>query len=198
MDELNEPLQAIFAEHVDTVYRSLDVLHQSIHDAVAILCESLLDERKILICGSGSASALAQTFCCNLLGQGRIERPGLPVIVIGSDAAMLNSIADSYGFADTCSRQILALGQSGDTLVLVVGQGTSAGALPGAIQAAHARGMRIVAFTAADDSTLGAQLAMDDIELNIPAENPMRISECQLLLLDCISTLIENTLFGDA
>ena len=52
MDQLDEPLQALFASHVDTVYRALDVMYPEIHRAVDLLGESLLADRRVLVCGS--------------------------------------------------------------------------------------------------------------------------------------------------
>ena len=39
MDQLDEPLQALFASHVDTLNRALDAMYPQIHRAVDLLCE---------------------------------------------------------------------------------------------------------------------------------------------------------------
>ena len=57
MDQLDEPLQALFASHVDTVYRALDVMYPQIHRAVELLCDSLLADHRVLVCGSGIGTA---------------------------------------------------------------------------------------------------------------------------------------------
>ena len=44
MEELDDPLQSTFANHVDTVYRALDVLHPALHRAVDICSTVMLSE----------------------------------------------------------------------------------------------------------------------------------------------------------
>ena len=81
MDQLDEPLQALFASHVDTVYRALDVMYPEIHRAVELLGDSLLADRRVLVCGSGIGTALGQAFCTCLLNRAQIEvlalKPGV-------------------------------------------------------------------------------------------------------------------------
>ena len=36
----------------------------------------------------------------------------------------------------------------------------------------------------------------DDIDIRIPSEEPPRISECQLLVLNCLVELVEREIFG--
>lgn len=196
MDSLDEPLQAIFASHVDTVYRALDLMHPAIHRAVELLCTSMLDEHRVLVCGSGTGTALAQGFCARLLSRTQIDRPGLPVIAVGGDPAITGAIAESYGISEVHSRQIRTLGQPGDTLVLISGSVAGRG-LGSAIRAAHARAMRVIALTAGEGGEPAAILGPEDIELRVPSDDPCRIGECHLLLLNTFSSLIELSLFGE-
>lgn len=197
MDEIEEPLQAIFADHVDTTYRALDTLQPVLQRAVDVLCRSLLDERKLLVCGHGVSAALAQAFCSGLLSRNRMERPGLPVIAIGIDCATLGAIEEGYGGGEIYSRQVLALAQGGDTLLLLGGLQNSI-ALAQAVRAAHARHARVIVITAGERTELGALLENDDLEMRIPSEDPPRVMECQLLILNSLCALIELQLFGAA
>ena len=197
MDQLDEPLQALFASHVDTVYRALDVMYPEIHRAVELLCDSLLADHRVLVCGSGTGTVLGQAFCTNLLNRAQIDRPGLPVIAIGSDPATTSAIAESYGISEVQSRQIRALAQAGDALVLIAGSPRGAGLSP-AVRAAHAREMRIIALTAGEGGEPATALGPADIELRVPSDDPYRVGECQLLLLNALSALIELGLFGEA
>ena len=196
MDQHDEPLHALFASHVDTVYRALDVMYPEIHRAVDLLGESLLADRRVLVCGSGIGTALGQAFCTCLLNRAQIDRPGLPVIAIGSDPSTIAAVAESYGASEVHSRQIRALGQAGDALVLIAGSPGGAGLGP-AVRAAHAREMRIIALTAGEGGEPAAALGPADIELRVPSDDPYRVSECQLLLLNALSALIELRLFGE-
>jgi phosphoheptose isomerase len=166
MDQLDEPLQALFASHVDIVYRALDAMYPEIHRAVELLCDSLLADHRVLVCGSGIGTALGQAFCTSLLNRAQIDRPGLPVIAIGSDPATIAAVAESYGISEVHSRQIRALGQAGDALVLIAGSPSGAGLGP-AVRAAHAREMRIIALTAGEGGEPAGALGPADIELRV-------------------------------
>jgi phosphoheptose isomerase len=194
MNELDEPLQARFAEHVDTVYRALDDLQPLVNEAVEALGDVLLTEHRLIVCGLGIGASLAQVFASNLLGRMLLERPGLPVIALGCDGATLGSVAESHGLANALARPIQALAQPGDVVLLVCpgpGQAMSAAA-----RAAHSRGARVIALSGEAGADAGP-LATRDIELRVPTEDPGRTSECQLLLLNCLAELIEQRLFGN-
>lgn len=196
MDELEEPLQAIFADHVDTVYRALDTLQPLLQRAVSVLCETMLSEHKLLVCGQGMSATLAQAFCTGLLSRQQMERPGLPVIAIGNDCAIVGAIEEGFGAGEIYSRQIHALAQPGDTLLVLSGLHSGV-AIVQAVRAAQARKARIIALTAnggRDDVAL--LLQPEDLELRIPSDDPARIAECQLLVLNCLCALIERQLFG--
>ncbi len=195
MDEFEEPLQAIFADHVDTVYRSLDTLQPLLHRAVEVLCETMLSEHKLLVCGHGMSAALAQTFCTGLLSRQQMERPGLPVIAIGNDSAVIGAIEEGFGAAEIYSRQVHALAQPGDTLLVL--NGVHGGiSIVQAVRAAQTRKTRVIALTAEGRDDLALLLQPDDLELRIPSDDPARIAECQLLVLNSLCTLIERQLFG--
>ena len=193
MNELDDYLHVRIGEHVDTAYRTLDALHPLLMRAVEELGETLLGERRLVACGLGTGAALAQVFCANLLNRMRLERPALPVIALGSDAVTLGAIAENNGLANALARPLQALLHPGDTVLLVCG--TASATLAGAARAAHAREARVIALSGEGGADAG-MLAAGDIELRIPVDDPSRLAECQLLLLDCIAELVEQRLFG--
>lgn len=195
MEELDEPFQSTFANHVDTVYRALDLLYPALHRAVDICSTVMLSEHKLLTCGNGVASAIGQAFCASLLNCSQLERPGLPAISLGSDAAVLSAIAEAQSFGDIFSRQIQALGQPGDALLVISGV-VSSSSIVQAIRAAHAREMQVIALTGGNGGDAALLLEADDLELRIPSEDAARVLECQLLVLNSVSAMLEARLFG--
>ncbi len=195
MDQIDDPLQSLFAVHVDAVYRTLDVLYTEVLLTVDLLADSLLSGHRILVCGAGINSALAKSFVAVLLNRTRMDRPALPAILIGAEQTASGAIAESYGIADVFSRQVRALGQPGDVLVFVQGSSSIPASGP-AISAAHSREMRVLALTADNDEHPPIVLARDDIELKVPVQDPLRALECQQLLLDALAELLEIRLFG--
>ena len=195
MDQLDDPLQSLFAAHVDAVYRTLDALYTEVQRAVDLLADSLLSGHRVLVCGVGAGTTLAQAFAAALLNRTCIDRPGLPVILIGAEPAAIGAIAESYGVDGVFSRQVRALGQAGDVLVLIQNARNTVVLGPAAL-AAHAREMRVVVLSAEDGERATGALASDDVELRVPVQDPLRAGECQQLLLDALAELLEIRLFG--
>jgi phosphoheptose isomerase len=195
MSELDEPLPARFADHVDTVYRTLDGLQPQLERAVEELADTLLAERRVIACGLGTGACLAQVFAAGLLGRMRLERPGLPVMVLGNDAPVLGAVVEAYGQGSVLARPLQALLHRGDAVLLVCGAAPAA--LAAAARAAQSCEARVIALSGEGGANAGP-LARGDIDLRIPSDDPARIAECQLLLLNCLAELLEQRLFGAA
>ncbi|GAA0702994.1 phosphoheptose isomerase [Marinobacterium maritimum] len=165
-----------------------------IAEAGELLLQCLVSEQKILCVGNGGSAALAQHFASLLLNRFRHERPGLPAMAL-NDAAAMSGISEETGFADVYSKQIRALGQPGDILLLVSTHGR-ANSLVQAIQAAHDRDMMVIALSGGDGGNMAALLLPDEIEICIPGTEDALIHGAHLLVLHCLCDLIEYQLFG--
>jgi phosphoheptose isomerase len=193
VDDIEDPVQLWFTSHVDTVYRSLDSLQPTLLAAGEALRDALLSDHRLLAAGSGAGVALAQIFATSLLNRLRMERPALPVLLLGNDAATSGAIAEGYGHSEVLARQIKAFCQPGDVVLLVAG--CNAPALQAAARAAGGRGARLIVISSGI-ADAGSLPGPGDIELRVPADEPTRASECQLLLLNCLAELVERELFG--
>lgn len=178
---------------LDWQVQNLERLAPGIEAAAEIMGRSLLQERKILAAGDGKASHIAQYFCNVMLHQLNIERPGLPAISLSQDAATLSAIA-SESSNQVYSKQITALGQAGDSLLILTAQGGPHQLK--AIQAAHERGINVVCISG-PECDLKPLLSHEDVELEILGDCGARLSETQMLVVNCLAGLIEQQLFGD-
>jgi D-sedoheptulose 7-phosphate isomerase len=159
------------------------------------MLECLLAGGKILSCGNGGSAGDAQHFSAELLNRFEKERPGLPAIAISTDTSTLTAIANDYDFNEIFSKQVSALGNSGDVLLAISTSGNSKNVLA-AIEAAHERGMKVVAMTGRDGGTIAAALGVDDTEIRVPSERTARIQEVHLVVIHCLCDLIDTHLFG--
>ena len=66
-----------------------------------------------------------------------------------------------------------------------------------AIDAAHARAVRVVALTGKGGGTMAARLQSDDVHLCVPAERTARIQEIHLLTLHCLCDGIDALILGE-
>ena len=131
-------------------------------------------------------------------GRGRFERERLPLagVALNTDTSILTAVGNDYGFDQVFARQIMALGQPGDVLVAISTSGNSTN-VQLAIEAAHARDMKVIALTGKGGGTVGNLLLPDDIHLCVPHDRTMRIQEVHILLLHLLCDGIDTLLLGD-
>jgi D-sedoheptulose 7-phosphate isomerase len=185
----------LFHESIEAKMQAGESLAPQIAHASEVLVEALLNEHKILTCGNGVSAAQAQILTACLLNRFEQERPSLPSFNLGADFTTQSAISSDYSNNDIYAKQIRALGQPGDILVLITTSGTSANLLQ-AISAAHDRDIRVVALTGGDGGDAAALLDNQDIELRTPLTSRIRIHEVHLLTLFCLCDLIDRQLFG--
>lgn len=190
-------------ERIENHMRSSLATVQGLHDylaapielAAAKLTDCLLRDGKILACGNAGSAAHSQHFAALMVNGFEQERPGLPAIALSTDTSTLTAIAQDHRFDEVFAKQIRALGQLGDVLLIYSICGQSANILAAA-NAAHDREMSVVALTGRDGGALAALLSDTDAELRVPSESAARIQEAHLLITHCLCDLIDHRLFG--
>jgi D-sedoheptulose 7-phosphate isomerase len=168
-------------------------LAPAIAAAAATMTRCLLEDGKILSCGNGGSAADAQHFSSELLNRFELERPGLPAVALTTDSSTLTSIANDYAFVEIFAKQVRALGQPADVLLAISTSGNSENVMR-AINAAHERGVRVVALTGRDGGAIAGLLVDGDIEIRVPADRTCRIQEVHLLIIHCLCDLIDAEL----
>ncbi|MCC6194195.1 MAG: phosphoheptose isomerase [Burkholderiales bacterium] len=185
-----------FADSARLKVEAADVLAPDIARAARLLIECLLADGKILACGNGGSAADAQHFAAELVGRFERERPELPAIALTTDTSLLTAVANDYSFEAVFAKQVRGLGAKGDVLLAISTSGNS-GNVIAAIEAAHAREMRVVALTGKGGGRIGELLAPEDVHLCVPHSRTARIQEVHLLMIHCLCDAIDATLLGD-
>jgi len=192
--DTEDAIRRQFAESIAVKQAALAVLAQPLACAVAAMVETLRRGGKVLACGNGGSAADAQHFSAELINRFERERPALPAVALTTDSSTLTSIANDYAWEQVFSKQVLALGQPGDCLLAISTSGNSPNVVA-AIEAAHARKMRVVALTGRDGGRMAALLGAQGIEVRVPAERTARIQEVHLLAIHCLCDGIDSALF---
>jgi D-sedoheptulose 7-phosphate isomerase len=193
-----DPLTRIrdhFAESIATKQTSAEALAESIAAGGRIMSDALLADGKILSCGNGGSAADAQHFSSELLNRFEMERPGLPAMALTTDASTVTSISNDYSYEEIFSKQVRALGKPQDVLLGISTSGNSENVIR-AINAAHERGMKIVALSGRDGGRMADLFEEGDVEIRVPATRTARIQEVHLLVIHCLCDLIDTTLLG--
>ncbi len=185
----------LFGESLNTLQKTEEELSTMILVASETLAQCLLSDGKVLICGNGGSANTAQQFSSKMLNRFERERPALPAIALSTDTSTITSIANDYSFNEVFSKQIRAIGHDGDILIAITSSGNSANIVQ-AIQAAHDRGMTVIALTGKDGGDCTRLLHNEDMELRVPALDIPRIQEAHLFLIHAICDLIDQQIFG--
>jgi D-sedoheptulose 7-phosphate isomerase len=190
-----ERIYEIFQRSVEAKIQTSEQLLPLIVNASETLVNSLVNDGKILVCGNGPSAALAQLFTNNLINRYERERPSLPAIALGCDLTNVTSIAYESSFNEIFAKEIRALGNTGDILVILSSSGNPSNLIQ-AIQAAHEREMTIIVLSGRDGGNLSSLLDVNDKEIIVPIDSRSRIHEIHLLILFCLCDLIDEQLFG--
>lgn len=192
---LTERIENSFNSSIATKQTALAVLLQPIAQAAQTMTRCLLNGGKILSCGNGGSAGDAQHFSSEMLNRFEMERPGLPAIALTTDTSTLTSIANDYSYDQIFAKQIQALGQAEDILLAISTSGQS-GNIVQAIEAAHERGLKVIALSGKSGGEMAARLNDNDIELRVPSDSTARIQEVHLLTIHCLCDLIDHQLLG--
>ena len=146
----------------------------------------------LFFAGNGGSAADAQHLATEYVVRYQTTRPALRAMALTTDTSLLTACANDLGFDEVFARQVEALAEPGDLLVLHSTSGESPNVIRAA-QAAKARGVTVVAFLGKG----GGQLAeLADVALVIPADDTARIQELHLAIEHVICDLVEDRLRG--
>jgi D-inositol-3-phosphate glycosyltransferase len=166
-----------------------------VRDAAQLICNTFFHGKKILVCGNGGSAAESQHFAAELMGRFEMpERPGLPVVSLTADTALLTAWSNDIGFDDIFSRQVQALGRKGDLLFCISTSGNSPNLLR-ALETARQKGMVSICLLGKDG---GEAAALGDVNIIVPSSSTVRIQEMQLHVIHTLCRLAEQRLFGTA
>jgi len=195
-DSALDRARAHFEESIAVKRRAVDAILPQVVGAADAMTASLRAGGKILSCGNGGSAADAQHFAAEMLNRFEMERPGLAAIALTTDSSTLTSVANDYAYEQIFSKQIQALGNSGDCLLAISTSGNSPN-VTAAARAAHQQGLRVVALTGRDGGHLAGEIAEGDVEIRVPAERTARIQEAHLVIIHCLCDAIDQALFPD-
>jgi D-sedoheptulose 7-phosphate isomerase len=194
--DTTQRIRAHFTDSAQLKLAAVDALAPQIARAAALMTECLLGDGKILSCGNGGSASDAQHFAAEMVGRFERERPELPAISLATDTSILTAIANDYDFAQVFAKQVRALGGAGDVLLAISTSGNSTNVVA-AVDAAHERGMRVVALTGRGGGRIGELLTADDVHICVPHTVTARIQETHILSIHCICDVIDANLLGD-
>ena len=178
MLNLRNCLQSALAEH-SQVINSLDKNSDSLDEALYALRKCIDSSGKIIVFGNGGSASDAQHFCGELLGRFKKNRKPLPCMCLSVNAPVITCISNDYSYAEVFSRQLEAIANSEDVVVMFSTSGKS----PNVVEAASlAKDMKLttISFTGVSGGLLEAY---SNICIKVPSNSTARIQEAHLFLI---------------
>jgi len=142
---------------------------------------------KVLMAGNGGSAADAMHFAEELCVRYRKNRRALAAMAL-CDPSVITCAGNDFGYESVFARQVEALGNAGDVLVVMTTSGNSAN-LVRAVEAATARQMTTAAMLGGDGGRLRGRC---QIELLIPSPSSARVQECHKLLYHSLCEWIDT------
>ena len=183
-----------FTDNINSLNNSMDILAPNICLAAESIVATLLNEKKVLICGCDSSHILSEYMASQLINRFETDRPALPAIALSETNAFSSNNQNTLLEA-IYSRQIQVLGQEKDILIIFISNELTT-SIVDAIQTAHEQKITIILICADTSEDITSILENNDQIIQLSLNKQSQVLELQLLILHCICDLIDHLLFG--
>tara|TARA_B100000029_G_C17605588_1_gene967295 strand:+ start:5513 stop:6100 length:588 start_codon:yes stop_codon:yes gene_type:complete len=182
-----------FEESINTSKTSSSELIESINIATLKILQVIDNGGKILSCGNGGSSGDAQHLSSELVNRFEKERRELAGISLNSDTAIMTAIANDYDYKFIFSKQINAIANSGDDLLIAFTTSGNSENILEALKAAKSKNIPTILITGNDGGKASGLLDSNfDHEIRVPSNRTSRIQEIHLIIIHSICECIDN------
>jgi D-sedoheptulose 7-phosphate isomerase len=158
--------------------------------ALEMVRETVAAGGTLFFCGNGGSAADAQHMATEYVVRYMRERRAYPAVALTTDTSLITAAGNDFGFDAIFERQVDALARRGDLLIVHSTSGNSPNVLRAA-QAARAKGVRVLAFSARDGGSLRG---MADHSVIIPTTRTDRAQEMHLCIEHLICEYVERAI----
>lgn len=174
-------------EHVNSIKHIID--NKFISLISEIILDSIKKNNKVLICGNGGSASDSNHISAEFVGKFEKEREPINAISLSSNMALITSIGNDFGFEYIFSRQVEAVGNSGDVLIAISTSGKSKNIIK-AINAALKLNLKVIFITGKESFNT---FNNDNFhKISIDSNNTATIQEAYMFLLHNVVRYIEN------
>jgi D-sedoheptulose 7-phosphate isomerase len=170
--------------------KKLFKIENNINLAIEKIFETLKKNGKVFICGNGGSAADAQHLSAEFLVRlnPKINRKPLPIISLAMDSSTLTACGNDYGFKYIFSRNLKALANKNDLLIVISTSGNSNN-ITEVLKESKKMGIYSIGFLGASG---GKAKKLCDLNLLVPDNNVARIQECHIFLGHFILNQVEK------
>lgn len=190
----SEVIQDTFNESASAKKKTAEKCSADIEKAGIKCADVLRSGGKLMFCGNGGSASDAQHIVAELVIRlsSRLDRRPLAALALTGNSSVLTAGGNDYGYDTIFSRQVEALGRTGDLLVCISTSGNSGNVIK-ALDTAKSLDIHTVAFLGDPG---GKMKGNADINIIVPNTDTARIQECHITIGHIICDIIERELFS--
>jgi phosphoheptose isomerase len=181
-------LRTMFEETASAHQRFASHGLEALARAADALGRALTTGRKVLAFGNGGSASDAEHLVAELVGRFEDERRALAAVALTAGSSVVTAVGNDYGYPHVFTRQIEALGSSGDIAFGISTSGRSKN-VEAALAAGKARGMVTIALTGRDGGRMGSEA---DIHVNVAETSTARVQEVHRTILHAMCSLVDR------
>lgn len=185
---MEEAIKSQFEQNIELHQVAREQLLPQIAQAANLIIGAYQQGHKLLLCGNGGSAADAQHIAAELVGRFKKERRGLPAIALTTDTSIMTAVANDYWYDLLFARQVEAIGDKGDVLLVISTSGNSVN-LVRAAETAKFKGLNTIGFLGSGGGKLKDLV---DLPLIVPSEDSGRIQEVHIFIGHIICSLIDS------
>ena len=150
---------------------------RSFEELCCTALRALRQRKKIVFAGNGGSYSDSIHLSAELIGRFKADRQPLPAIALGTNGSSLTAIGNDFGYDEVFSRELEAISDQGDLLIVLSTSGNSTNIVK-AVQAAQSKDIECFAMT----GRYGGLVADACKCIRIPSDDTARIQECHIML----------------
>ena len=164
----------------------------SLSKASNLLIETFLNKGKILLAGNGGSASDCQHIAAEFIGRLNFDRNPLPAIALTSNTSNLTCIANDYGYEEIFTRQMHALANENDSLIVYSTSGKSKNIIKLVVEAKD-KVKNIIALTGNYTEELSKYA---DVIISVKASKTTRIQEIHAIAGHILCECVEESIFN--
>lgn len=187
---LKEIIKKNIEDHFDVI-GSLNSISNKIEEVSLKVIETLKNNGTIFWCGNGGSASDSQHLAAELIGRFEKDRAPLKSISLNTDTSVITALSNDYSYDLIFQRQLEALGNSKDLLIVISTSGNSKNII-NVLKEAKKKQIFTIALLGKDG---GEAQKFSSLSIVVPSNSTARIQEMHILIGHIICSCVEKNMF---
>jgi len=184
----NNIIKNSFTKHILLAQKTLNNLDEKIKLASGQIIKTLKRGNTVFLAGNGGSAADSQHIAAELVGQFKKKRKPLKAIALTTDTSNLTAIGNDFGYENVFTRQLTAIGSSGDLLISISTSGKSKNII-NLIKYANKKKIYTITLLGKNG---GQSKKISKLPIIITSDDTARIQEMHILILHTLCEIIDE------